>query len=213
VKGKGGTIPVDRKTTPRQQAILDVIKEFQREHGYPPSVREIGERVGLSSSSTVQSHLRTLQRKGLIHRDATKPRALVTGSEVARDVVTLPLIGRIAAGPTMTAVEDVQGEIVLPSHLAAKSGSFMLRVKGESMVDAAILDGDLIVVQPQNVADNGDIVVAMVEGPGTEGEATVKTFYKEANRVRLQPANKYMEPIYSDKVQIVGKVSAVIRKL
>jgi repressor LexA len=113
----------------------------------------------------------------------------------------------------MTAVEDIQGEVVLPSHLAAKSGSFMLRVKGESMVDAAILDGDLIVVQPQNVADNGDIVVAMVEGPGTEGEATVKTFYKEANRVRLQPANKYMEPIYSDKVQIVGKVSAVIRKL
>ena len=125
----------------------------------------------------------------------------------------MPLIGRIAAGPVATAIEDVQGEVVLPSHLAAKSGSFMLRVKGESMVDAAILDGDLIVVQPQNVADNGDIVVAMVEGPGSENEATVKTFYKEANRVRLQPANKYMEPIYAEKVQIVGKVSAVIRKL
>jgi repressor LexA len=212
-KGKGGTILVDRKTTPRQQAILDVIKEFQREHGYPPSVREIGERVGLSSSSTVQSHLRTLQRKGLIHRDATKPRALVTGSEVSRDVVTLPLVGRIAAGPFATAAQDVETEIVLPSNLAAKSGSFMLRVKGDSMVDAAILDGDLIVVHPQQVADNGDIVVAMVEGVGTEGEATVKTFYKEANRVRLQPANKYMEPIYSDNVQVIGKVSAVIRKL
>lgn len=210
---RAGTTLVDRKTTPRQQAILDVIKEFQREHGYPPSVREIGERVGLSSSSTVQSHLRTLQRKGLIHRDATKPRALVTGSEAARDVVTLPLVGRIAAGALATATQEVEGEIVLPSHLAAKSGSFMLRVRGDSMVDAAILDGDLIVVQPQNVAENGEIVVAMVEGSGTEGEATVKTFYKEANRVRLQPANKYMEPIYVNDVKILGKVSAVIRKL
>jgi repressor LexA len=212
-KGKGRYTPVDRKTTPRQQAILDCIKEFQREHGYPPSVREIGERVGLSSSSTVQSHLRTLQRKGLIHRDATKPRALVTGSEVSRDVVTLPLVGRIAAGPVATAIENIEEEIVLPSNLAAKAGSFMLRVKGDSMVDAAILDGDLIVVHPQQVANNGDIVVAMVEGPGTEGDATVKTFYKEANRVRLQPANKYMEPIYADDVQILGRVSAVIRKL
>lgn len=200
---------MDRKTTPRQQAILDVIKEFHREHGYPPSVREIGERVGLSSSSTVQSHLRTLQRKGLIHRDPTKPRALVTGSEASRDVVTLPLVGRIAAGAPATAAENVEDEIVLPSHLAAKSGSFMLRVKGQSMVDAAILDGDLIVVQPQPAPDNGDIVVALIEGE----DATVKTFYKEANRIRLQPENKFMEPIYSDKVQILGKVSAVIRKL
>jgi len=203
---------VDRKTTPRQQAILDVIKEFNREHGYPPSVREIGERVGLSSSSTVQSHLRTLQRKGLIHRDPTKPRALVTGSEASRDVVTLPLVGRIAAGGPITATENIEEEIVLPSNLAARSGSFMLRVRGDSMVDAAILDGDLIVVQPQPVAENGDIVAAMIEGT-VEPEATVKTFYKEANRVRLQPENKFMEPIYSDKVKILGKVSAIIRKL
>ena len=199
---------MDRKTTPRQQAILDVIKQFQREHGYPPSVREIGERVGLSSSSTVQSHLRTLQRKGLIHRDPTKPRALVTGNEASRNVVTLPLIGRIAAGPVREMFENVEDEIALPSHLAAKSGAFMLRVKGESMIDAGILDGDLVVVQPQQVAENGDIIVASVDG-----ETTVKTFFKEANRVRLQPANKYMEPIYSDKVEVVGKVSAVIRKL
>ena len=203
---------MDRKTTPRQQAILDVIKEFNREHGYPPSVREIGERVGLSSSSTVQSHLRTLQRKGLIHRDPTKPRALVTGSEASRDVVTLPLVGRIAAGGPITATENIEEEIVLPSNLAARSGSFMLRVRGDSMVDAAILDGDLIVVQPQPVAENGDIVAAMIEGT-VEPEATVKTFYKEANRVRLQPENKFMEPIYSDKVKILGKVSAIIRKL
>ena len=204
---------MDRKTTPRQQAILDVIKEFQREHGYPPSVREIGERVGLSSSSTVQSHLRTLQRKGLIHRDPTKPRALVTGNEASRDIVTLPLLGRIAAGVPVTATDNIEDEIALPSHLAAKSGSFMLRVKGESMIEAGILDGDIVVVQPQQVAENGDIVVATVEGPGVESEGTVKTFYKEANRVRLQPANKYMEPIYTDNVKIHGKVSAVIRKL
>lgn len=203
---------MDRKTTPRQQAILDVIKEFHREHGYPPSVREIGERVGLSSSSTVQSHLRTLQRKGLIHRDPTKPRALVTGSEVSRDVVTLPIVGKIAAGGPITLTENIEGEVVLPSHLGARSGSFMVRVKGDSMMDAAILDGDLIVVQPQQVAENGDIVAAVIEGV-IEPEVTVKTFYKEANRVRLQPENKFMEPIYSDKVQILGKVSAVIRKL
>lgn len=202
---------MDRKTTPRQQAILDTISDYRREHGYPPSVREIGERVGLSSSSTVQSHLRTLQRKGLIHRDPTKPRALVSGTDHAREVVTLPLLGRVAAGTPITASENIEEEIALPSNLVAKSGSFMLRVKGDSMMDAAILDGDLIVVQPQQVAENGEIVVAQVEG--VETEATVKTFYKEANRIRLQPENKFMEPIYATDVQIIGKVSAVIRKL
>jgi repressor LexA len=200
---------VDRKTTPRQQSILDVIKNFSREHGYPPSVREIGERVGLSSSSTVQCHLRTLEKKGLIKRDPTKPRALVSESDsVARDVVTVPLIGRVAAGLPITAVENIEEEYALPTSLVRNSGSFMLRVKGESMVEAAILDGDLIVVQPQKVANNGEIVVAMIDN-----EATVKTFYREDNRVRLQPQNKFMEPIYSDNVDIVGRVSAVIRKL
>lgn len=200
---------MDRKTTPRQQSILDVIKNFSREHGYPPSVREIGERVGLSSSSTVQCHLRTLEKKGLIKRDPTKPRALVSESDsVARDVVTVPLIGRVAAGLPITAVENIEEEYALPTSLVRNSGSFMLRVKGESMVEAAILDGDLIVVQPQKVANNGEIVVAMIDN-----EATVKTFYREDNRVRLQPQNKFMEPIYSDNVDIVGRVSAVIRKL
>ena len=200
---------MDRKTTPRQQAILDVIRTFTREHGYPPSVREIGERVGLSSSSTVQCHLRTLEKKGLIKRDPTKPRALVSGSDsIARNVVTVPLLGKVAAGLPITAVENIEDEFALPASLVRNSGSFMLRVKGESMVDAAILDGDLIVVQPQKVANNGEIVVAMIDN-----EATVKTFYKEENRVRLQPENKFMEPIYSDTVEIVGKVSAVIRKI
>lgn len=200
---------MDRKTTPRQQAILDVIKDFTREHGYPPSVREIGERVGLSSSSTVQCHLRTLEKKGLIKRDPTKPRALTSESDsVARDVITVPLIGRVAAGLPITASENIEEELALPASLVRNSGSFMLRVKGESMVDAAILDGDLILVNPQKVANNGEIVVAMIDG-----EATVKSFYKEENRVRLQPQNKYMEPIYTDNVDIVGKVSAIIRKL
>lgn len=198
---------VERKTTPRQQAILDVIKDFTREHGYPPSVREIGERVGLSSSSTVQCHLRTLEKKGLIRRDPTKPRALTSGSDVGRDVVTLPIVGRVAAGLPASA-QDLEGEFVVPSNFVKSSGTFMLRVRGDSMVDAAILDGDLIVVNPQVVANNGEIVVAMVDN-----EATVKTFFKENNRVRLQPENKFMEPIYSDRVDIVGKVTAVIRKL
>ncbi len=200
---------MDRKTTPRQQAILDVIKDFTREHGYPPSVREIGERVGLSSSSTVQCHLRTLEKKGLIKRDPTKPRALTSESDsIARDVITVPLVGRVAAGMPITAAENIEEELALPASFVRSSGSFMLRVQGESMVDAAILDGDLILVNPQKVANNGEIVVAMIDG-----EATVKSFYKEENRVRLQPQNKYMEPIYTDNVDIVGKVSAVIRKL
>jgi repressor LexA len=201
---------VDRKTTPRQQAILDVIKDFTREHGYPPSVREIGERVGLSSSSTVQCHLRTLEKKGLIKRDPTKPRALVSEDDsVARDVVTLPLYsGRVAAGPLGFAADDIEDQIALPSSLVRNSGSFILRVKGDSMVEAAIIEGDLIVIQPQKVANNGEIVVARVDN-----EYTVKTFYKEENRIRLQPQNKFMEPIYADNVDIVGKVAAVIRKL
>lgn len=200
---------MDRKTTPRQQAILDVIKDFTREHGYPPSVREIGERVGLSSSSTVQCHLRTLEKKGLIKRDPTKPRALTSESDsIARDVITVPLVGRVAAGVPITASENIEDELALPASLVRNSGSFMLRVKGDSMVDIAIVDGDLILVSPQKVANNGDVVVAMIDG-----EATVKSFYKEDNRVRLQPQNKYMEPIYTDNVDIVGKVSAIIRKL
>ena len=200
---------MDRKTTPRQQSILDVIKDFTREHGYPPSVREIGERVGLSSSSTVQCHLRTLEKKGLIKRDPTKPRALTSESDsIARNVVTVPLIGKVAAGLPITAAENIEDEFALPASFVRSSGSFMLRVQGDSMVEAAILHGDLILVNPQKVANNGEIVVAMIEN-----EATVKTFYKEENRVRLQPQNKFMEPIYTDTVDIVGKVSAVIRRL
>ena len=201
---------MDRKTTPRQQAILEVIKDFTREHGYPPSVREIGERVGLSSSSTVQCHLRTLEKKGLIKRDPTKPRALVSGSDASRDVVSLPIMGRVAAGPMMTAEQNIEGELTLPASFVKRSDSFVLRVKGDSMIDAHIMDGDLVVVSPQQVANNGEIVVAQTEN---NEEATVKRFYKENGRIRLQPANAYMDPIIVDNATIAGKVVALIRKL
>jgi len=194
--------------TPRQQAILDVIAEFTREHGYPPSVREIGERVGLSSSSTVQSHLKTLERRGLIKRDPTKPRALVRDGAHAPDVITLPVVGRVAAGVPITAVENVEEEFALPAGFVRGGGSFMLRVQGDSMIDAGIFDGDLIVVRPQQTAENGEIVVAMVDD-----EATVKRFYRESGRIRLQPENKTMEPIYAENVELIGRVCGVVRRL
>ena len=208
----------DRHSQPteRQQRILDVIQEFTEKCGYPPSVREIGERVGLSSSSTVQSHLRTLEQRGLIHRDPTKPRALVTNRDrtVRRaaanvpDVAVLPIIGKVAAGVPITATENVEGEFVLPAQFGRRANTFMLRVSGDSMINAAILDGDLIVVQPQADAKNGEIVVAMIDG-----EATVKRFFREGNRIRLQPENDAMQPIYSNDVVIVGRVEAVIRTI
>ena len=194
--------------TERQQAILEVIASFTREHGYPPSVREIGERVGLSSSSTVQSHLKTLERRGLIKRDPTKPRALVRDHAPAPEVVTLPVIGKVAAGVPITAVENVEDEFALPASFVRDGASFMLRVQGDSMIEAGILDGDLIVVRPQQTAENGEIVVAMLDD-----EVTVKTFYRESGRVRLQPENKALEPIYADHVTLVGRVCGVVRRL
>ncbi|MDB5028580.1 MAG: SOS-response transcriptional repressor, LexA [Candidatus Eremiobacteraeota bacterium] len=202
----------ERATTEKQQRILSVIRQFTSERGFPPSVREIGERVGLSSSSTVQSHLKTLERRGLLKRDPTKPRALVATrdeDDVERvESATLPLLGRVAAGVPITAAENLEEQFVLPASWVPRSGGFMLRVKGDSMVDAAILDGDLIVVEPRPTADNGEIVVAMIDG-----EATVKRFFRERGRVRLQPENSTMEPIYADDVTIVGRVEAVIRRL
>ena len=202
-------------TTERQQRILDAIRAFTAERGYPPSVREIGERVGLSSSSTVQSHLKTLERRGLLKRDPTKPRALVASDAMLHDVELgdrrvsyLPVVGRVAAGIPITAVENVEDTFALPCGFVKDPNSFMLRVKGDSMVEAAIMDGDLVVVRPSPDAKNGEIVVAMIDG-----EATVKTFYRESGRIRLQPENAAMEPIYADDVTVVGRVEAVIRKL
>ncbi len=212
-----------RAPTQKQLDILEAIRAFTLERGYPPSVREIGVLVGLSSSSTVQSHLRTLESLGLIFRDPTKPRALTpidpkgppsipppTVVAAAREIPygVLPIVGRVAAGALATATEQREGDFVVPPDLARHAGSFMLRVRGESMIEAAILDGDLIVVVPQPDARNGEIVVAMVEG-----EATVKRFFRENGRVRLQPENRTMEPIYAKDVTIVGRVEAVFRRL
>ena len=212
----------EKAPTERQSAILEVIRTFTSEHGYPPSVREIGELVGLSSSSTIHAHLKTLERRGFISRDPSKPRAMRSGmrpdmltpgprmlAEHNAESLTLPIIGRVAAGTPMTAQENVEGEFVLgASFIPRANGAFMLRVQGDSMINAAILDGDLIVVHPQKVANNGEIVVAMLDG-----EATVKRYYKEAHRVRLQPENPNMEPIYATDVELVGRVEAVVRKL
>ncbi|MBC5811644.1 MAG: transcriptional repressor LexA [Candidatus Eremiobacteraeota bacterium] len=202
----------ERVPTERQTAILHVIRDFTDEHGYPPSVREIGERVGLSSSSTVQSHLKSLEKRGLILRDPTKPRALTQPNrpQDRHDVEygVLPIVGKVAAGVPITATENLEGEFPVPADLARRDGSFMLRVSGESMIDAAILDGDLIVVVPQADARNGEIVVAMVDG-----EATVKRFYREGNRIRLQPENRAFAPMYYDDVSVLGRVEAVYRRL
>ena len=197
--------------TERQRRILEVIEEFRAERGYPPSVREIGERVGLSSLSTIHAHLKTLERRGYITRDPTKPRALrrETPTGTPPDSVVMPIIGRVAAGVPITAQENIEGEFVLPASFAPRaSDAFMLRVQGDSMVGAAILDGDLILVRPQPSAENGEIVVAMVDD-----EATVKRFYKEDGRIRLQPENPEMAPIFSNDVTVVGRVEAVVRKI
>lgn len=206
-----GARTTEKPATERQQRILQAIAEFKSERGYPPSVREIGERVGLSSSSTIHAHLKALEKRGLISRDPTKPRALRSGFELPPmpDAIVVPVIGKVAAGVPITAAENVEGEFVLPAgFLPRGSEAFMLRVQGDSMVEAAILDGDLIVVRPQRNADNGEVVVAMLDG-----EATVKRYYREPGRIRLQPENREMEPIYASDVEIVGRVEAVVRRL
>jgi repressor LexA len=200
--------------TTRQRQILEYIKAEVHLRGYPPSVRDIGQAVGLSSSSTVHSHLAALEDKGMIRRDPTKPRALEVldfrdnsrGIELGR-VHAVPLVGQVAAGAPILAAENIEATIPLPDELADES-TFILRVKGESMIDAGIFDGDYLVIRQQQTADNGDIVVAMMDE-----EATVKTFYREAGRIRLQPENSTMEPIYSTDVTILGKVISLFRRL
>jgi len=207
----GGRVTTDKPATERQRKILSAITALTAERGYPPSVREIGERVGLSSSSTIHAHLKALEKRGLISRDPTKPRALRSGGPIAPvpDAVVMPILGRVAAGVPITAQEDVEGEFLLPTGFVPRSSdAFMLRVQGDSMVEAAILDGDLIVVRPQRTADNGEVVVAMLDG-----EATVKRFYREDGRIRLQPENRTMTPIYASDVEIIGRVEAVVRRL
>ncbi len=197
----------------RQTKILEFIKQEIRKKGYPPAVREIGEAVGLLSSSTVHGHLQTLEDKGYIRRDPTKPRAieiLDSSSDVleGKKVVHIPVVGRVAAGQPILAVENIEGTFPLPADLVRQDNVFVLKVQGESMIDAGIFDGDFIVVRQQNVARNGEIVVALIED-----EATVKRFFKERTLIRLQPENSSMEPIYSQDVSILGKVIGVFRNL
>jgi len=203
-----------RELTKRQQQILDFIRAEIHRCGYPPSVREIGEAVGLSSSSTVHSHLAALESKGFLRRDPSKPRALevLDYRETERgidygSVRAVPVIGSVAAGQPILASENIEQTLSMPTEIVGDS-TFILRVRGESMIEAGIMDGDFVVVRQQPTADNGQIVVAMIDD-----EATVKTFYREADRVRLQPENSSMEPIYARDVTILGKVVALFRRL
>lgn len=199
--------------TDRQQQILDYIKEQIRQKGYPPSVREIGESVGLSSSSTVHGHLARLEEKGYIRRDPTKPRAIeITEGDfylTKHRTVNVPLVGRVTAGAPILAVENLEDSFPLPYELVRDEDVFMLAVRGESMIDAGILDGDYVIVRRQSDARNGDIVVALVG----EEEATVKRFFREKDHIRLQPENRYMEPIIAQDVSILGKVIALFRRI
>lgn len=196
----------------RQQQILDYIKDTLRAKGYPPSVREIGEAVGLSSSSTVHTHLEKLESLGLIRRDPTKPRAIELLEEAhwrQKSLIPVPLIGRVTAGQPILAVENIEETYPLPTELIGDDNVFMLSVQGESMINAGILDGDYILVREQSTARNGEIIVALID----KEEATVKRFYKEKNRIRLQPENDFMEPIYAEDVNVLGKVIGVFRRL
>ena len=208
--------------TARQQEIWQFLVDYVDRHGYPPTVREIGEAVGLASPSTVHAHLANLERAGLLRRDPTKPRALdlighrravpAAESEREPEVVKLPLLGQIAAGGPLLAEQNVEDEIGVPEPLSRRA-DFLLRVKGDSMIEAGILDGDIVVVQRAQDARNGEIVVALVGDDEFADEATVKTFYRDGNRVRLQPENAALEPIYADFVQILGTVTGVFRSL
>jgi repressor LexA len=206
--------------TERQRQIWEYLESYVDAHGYPPTVREIGEAVGLASPSTVHAHLANLERAGLLRRDPTKPRALeLIGRErrepepaggSVKDVARLPLVGEIAAGGPLLAEENIEEYVPMPS---STKGDFLLRVKGDSMIEAGILDGDLVIVQRAQDARNGEIVVALAGDDESADEATVKTFYREQGRVRLQPENSALEPIYAQHVQILGRVVGVFREL
>ncbi len=198
--------------TPRQQRILDVIAQAVRERGYPPTVREIGEAVGLTSSSSVHAQLENLERKGLLRKDATKPRAM-TLSEPKAEGVAVPLLGRIAAGAPILAAEHVEEHFTVPrAFVSANADHFALRVAGDSMIGAGILDGDVVVIRSQEVADDGDIVAALLPGPA-EDEATVKRMGHDGPRIMLIPENPSMKPFEMQDGRILGRVVAVLRSL
>lgn len=215
----------DRPLTPRQQAIMECIIHSVESRGFPPAVREICEAVGLSSGSTVHAHLNTLEERGYIRRDPAKPRAIlilrgIDGEEYTyvreeqeeteqlEEMLNLPVVGNVAAGEPIFADENIEDKIAYPARFVRKDGAFMLRIRGNSMVNVGIFNNDYIVVEPQQVAENGEIVVALIGD-----EATCKTFYREKNMVRLQPENDNMGPIYVENPMIIGKVVGVLRDM
>ena len=206
-----------RELTKRQNEIFEYIKQTVHAKGYPPSVREIGEAVGLASSSTVHGHLSRLEEKGYIRRDPTKPRAIEIVTEQLgepinmEETIHVPVIGKVTAGIPITAVENVEEYFPLREHFTSTHNSdiFILNVVGDSMIEAGILDGDKVIVRSQTIAENGDIIVAMTE----ENEATVKRFFKEKAHYRLQPENNSMDPIYLDQVTVLGKVVGLFREM
>ena len=199
------------KISTKQREILDYIKSEILQRGYPPAVREICEAVHLKSTSSVHSHLETLEKNGSIRRDPTKPRAIEIVDDSfnlsRHEIVNVPIVGTVTAGQPILAIENIEGYFPLLSEDMPKSDTFMLKVKGESMINAGIFNGDLILVEKQVTADNGDIVVALIDD-----SATVKTFYKEENHFRLQPENDTMDPIIVDHVDILGKVRGLYRR-
>jgi len=197
--------------TKRQKEIFDFIRRYAARYGYPPTVREIGKAVGLHSSSTVHAHLANLEKVGLLRRDPTKPRAIELLVDRAKRVMRgpgLPLVGQVAAGEPILAEENIEEYVQVPSAIGGEQGDYILQVKGDSMRDAGILEGDYVVVSEADDADNGEIVVALIED-----EATVKRFYREKDRVRLQPANKAYKPIRTRDAKVLGRVIGVYRRI
>ncbi|HEY8369375.1 MAG TPA: transcriptional repressor LexA [Thermodesulfobacteriota bacterium] len=202
---------VELNLTKRQQEIFEFIRRYSQEHGYPPTVRDIGRAIGLTSSSTVHAHLANLEKIGLLRRDPSKPRAIEILVDKAKKAVSpggLPLVGQVAAGQPVLAEENIEEYVEVPSLIGGEEGDFILRVRGDSMKDAGILEGDFVVVSSQDTAEDGDIVVALVGD-----EATVKRFFKEEDHIRLQPENDDYEPIRSRDVAILGRVVGVFRRV
>ncbi len=202
---------VELNLTKRQREIFEFVKSYGSEHGYPPTVRDIGKAIGLTSSSTVHAHLANLEKLGVLRRDPTKPRAIEVLVDKARQVVApggLPLVGQVAAGQPVLADENIEEYVTIPPMAGGEEGEFVLRVKGDSMKDAGILEGDHVIVRRQDSASDGEIVVALVGD-----EATVKRFFREADHVRLQPENEALEPIRTRDVQVLGRVVGVCRRL
>ena len=203
-----------RELTKRQQEIFDFIKSYSAKYGYPPTVRDIGKAVGLASSSTVHAHLANLEKAGLLRRDPSKPRALELldkAADVVKNAVRpagLPLVGHVAAGQPILAEQNVEDYIAVPDIAGGDEGEYVLRVRGDSMKNVGIMEGDFVVVRPQDTALDGEIVVALVGE-----EATVKRFFREADHIRLQPENETMEPIRSREVRVLGRVVGVFRKV